>query len=88
MTPSVGRIVVVRAAPHQNNGADEAPAVVTRVWGQRGDGAWTVNLRVLLDGSDVTPAKTSVALFPDRDAAVAAATGPTDTYVAWWPPRV
>jgi hypothetical protein len=87
--PSIGRIVIVRAAPAQNNGAAEAPAIITRVWGDSPapDGAWCVNLRVLLDGSDATPAKTSVVLYPDQAAADAAKPTLTDTHVAWWPPQ-
>lgn len=90
--PSIGRVVIVRAAPAQNNGADEAPAVITRVWspveaGQTA-GSWTVNVRVLLDGVDVVPAKTSISLFPDRESADAAVPTVTNTHVGWWPPRV
>jgi hypothetical protein len=42
--PSVGRIVHVPMDPATNNGADFAPAVITRVWNDT-----TVNVRVLAD---------------------------------------
>ena len=86
--PSIGCVVIVRAAPALNNGATQAPAVITRVWSQQDNGAWTVNVRILLDASDATPAKTSISLFPDQAAADAAVPTLTDTHVAWWPPRV
>lgn len=82
--PWVGQVVVVRAAPALNGGLPEAPAVITRV-GDEQDGAWTVNVRVLLDGSDAVPAKTGVRLYCDRAAADAARPVPTDTHIAWWP---
>lgn len=48
-TPEVGDVVLVPVDPAENNGAAEAPAVVTRVWS-----ASTVNVRVLHDGDAVT----------------------------------
>lgn len=77
--PSVGRIVHVVADPQDNNGADTAAAVITRVFNQLQDGGWLVNLRVLLDGKD-TPWKTSVKLVE----------GPEDrtVHTCWYPPRV
>lgn len=42
--PSVGHIVLVPMDPTKNNGATQAPAVITRVWS-----AETVNARVLSD---------------------------------------
>lgn len=59
MKPSIGRIVIyrltegdkttleVRGASNPNNGADEAPAMVVRVWSDT-----CVNLKVLVDGED------------------------------------
>ncbi|MER5601526.1 hypothetical protein [Streptomyces sp. NPDC002265] len=47
--PSVGRIVHVPMDPATNNGADAAPAVITRVWNDT-----TVNVRIL---ADAAPAK-------------------------------
>lgn len=44
--PSVGRIVRVPMDPTTNNGADEAPAVITRVWNDT-----TVNVRILADAA-------------------------------------
>jgi hypothetical protein len=87
-TPSLGRIVLVPADPNSNNGANEAPAVVTRVWAEKSDG-WLVNLRVLLDGSGVPEWRTSVTLCETKDAALAVGgTHIGATGIAWWPPRV
>ncbi|MFG3586632.1 hypothetical protein [Streptomyces sp. NPDC047990] len=44
--PSVGRIVRVPMDPAANNGSDEAPAVITRVWNDT-----TVNVRILADSA-------------------------------------
>lgn len=91
-TPSVGRIVHVTVHPHANNGADVAPALITRVWSDR-----LVNVSVHLDGHNGTVAKTSVDLYADRQAADSAwaarvAENPhladiTPT-LAFWPPKV
>jgi hypothetical protein len=43
-SPEVGDIVLVLMDPADNNGATEAPAIVTRVWSQT-----TINARVLAD---------------------------------------
>ncbi|MEU0039096.1 hypothetical protein [Streptomyces sp. NPDC006333] len=45
-TPSVGRIVRVPMNPTTNNGASEAPAIITRVWNDT-----TVNVRILADAA-------------------------------------
>lgn len=92
-TPSIGRVVIVPADPASNNGATEAPAVITRVWAERPDGSWTINVRQLLDG-DATKWKTSLALYDDETAAMTSpGVGTQDliagpAHVAWWPPRV
>ena len=46
--PEVGDIVIVPVDPAENNGASEAPAVVTRVWS-----ATTINARVLHDSEAI-----------------------------------
>lgn len=76
--PSQGRIVIVPVNPELNNGADTASAIITRVWSDT-----VVNVRVFLDASNETPARTSVALYPTADEAVT-----SGQHVAWWPPRV
>lgn len=73
--PSVGRIVLVPMEPSLNNGADVAPAIITRVWSET-----CVNVRVLRDGHE-TDWKTSLALF---DTAEEASVG----HACYWPPRV
>lgn len=77
MKPSLGRIVIVPMNPATNNGADEAPAIITRVWSDT-----MINVRVFSDTGtgDSVMSKTSLNLhdekpeFPGHD--------------AWWPPRV
>ena len=98
MKPSVGRIVHVFADPRHNNGADVAPAMITRVWNE--DEPHSVNVRVLYD-EDHTGWMTSVPLYDTREDAEAAqaklvaefeAAGskPLDgpPFRAFWPPRV
>ncbi len=85
-TPSIGRIVVVPVAPSMNNGADRAPAIITRVWDVRPDGSWLINVRVLCD-SENTPWMTSLRLFSSESEALDAMT-PDATHFAYWPSRV
>ncbi|MFJ2392847.1 hypothetical protein ACIOTI_08875 [Streptomyces sp. NPDC087843] len=59
--PEIGDVVLVPVDPAENNGAAEAPAVVTRVWS-----ATTVNVRVLHDGRDL-PWRTSLTYREDLD---------------------
>lgn len=80
-TPSIGRIVIVPAEGSANNGAAEAPAIITRVWSETERG-WTINVRVLLD-SDFLEWRTSVTLCETEEQARA-----TGQHCAWWPPRV
>lgn len=89
--PSLGRIVIVPANPNANNGADVAPAIITRVWSDT-----LVNCRVLLDGTTLDW-KTSITLYagPDELAEALAkrdADNPhmvgTPFFGAYWPPRV
>ncbi len=93
MNPALGDTVITFADPFYNNGADEAPARITRVWP---DG--TVNVRVTHDGPSVPPPHrmdwlTSVPLYASREAAEAAhaekwdgAPGPVQPFAAFWPP--
>lgn len=79
-SPSVGRIVHVLMDPTMNNGADVAPAIITRVWSDT-----TVNLRVLADG-DSTLWRTSSIYTPDLG--TVPADDPTRLNRWAWPPRV
>lgn len=77
MKPSVGRIVHAYVADTtQNNGADVAPAVITRVWNDT-----LVNVRILLDG-DAIAWRTSVQLHDERPE------GEAVNHSVWWPSRV
>jgi hypothetical protein len=76
MTPTIGRIVLVPMDPATNNGADTAPAVITRVWNDA-----CINVRVLADGPD-TPWLTSVAYVETL------AERGENNHVWSWPPRV
>lgn len=82
-TPSIGRVVIAQAMNlSANNGADVAPATITRVWGERPGGGWTINVKVQLDG----PAddwRTSLVLFDTEDEAREYGLGG-----CWWPPRL
>lgn len=90
-TPRVGDTVLVTVHPSTNNGADHAPAVITRVWSDA-----LVNVAVHLDAHNGTDARTSVALYPDR-AALDAAKAKRDAEIptaaqytftaAYWPPE-
>lgn len=98
--PSVGRIVHVTVDPRHNNGADVAPAVITRVWSDT-----CVNLRVLHDGPSAAPEGrqdwlTSWSVHESREALEAHraqrqadldAISPGQTVAchgAFWPPKV
>jgi subtilisin-like proprotein convertase family protein len=62
MKPTLGRVVIAQTDANYNNGSDLAPAVITRVWGERPEGGWTVNVKVLRDALS-EEWKTSVVLF-------------------------
>jgi hypothetical protein len=79
-TPSVGRVVHVLMDPKANNGADIAPAIITRVWSDS-----TINCRVLADGESMLW-RTSSTYAPDLDAIPA--DDPTRLNRWTWPPRV
>ena len=97
MKPTIGRIVHVPVDPRVNNGADTAPAVITRVWSDT-----CVNLRIFHDGPSVPPEGshrqdwvTSWVLHESRDALQAAhiaawgeRAGEVPLSGAFWPPRV
>lgn len=83
MQPSVGRIVLVKIDPTLNNGADVAPAIITRTWGADAQGVELVNVRVLRDGHEMDW-KTSVKLYSTREEADASG----NTFACYWPPRV
>ena len=84
--PSPARIVLAVGGSARANGADVAPAVITRVWGEHPDGGWTVNATVLPDAG--TPvASTSIRLFDTEDEARAALPYESSS-AAYWPPRV
>lgn len=77
MKPSLGRIVLFKSKDplHLSNGADEAPAIITRVWSDT-----CVNLTVFRDATEPL-AVTSVVLAEDFEA--------SGQWTAWrWPPRV
>jgi len=77
MNPSLCRFVIARVDPTQNNGADVAPAVITRVWGPE-----MVNLRVFVDAPTMPLSKTSVKLFDSQEEAEGT------ELACWWPPKV
>lgn len=84
--PSLGRIVLVLGPVARHNGADVAPAVITRVWGEHPDGGHTVNVTVLPDGYAPRHA-TSVRLLADEQAARESLADERGV-AAYWPARV
>ena len=92
MIPTVGRMVQVHGLERaENNGADVAAAVITRVWSEQ-PGKWCVNVKALLDApSDRW--LTSIYLYPDVDAAAKDPSSPhrldgSSLPFCVWPPRV
>jgi len=80
--PSLGRIVHVIGVQAASNGADVAPAIITRVWN---DGL--INCTVFPDCAAPVPAS-SVSIVEDEAAARARSEGKDYIVtVAFWPPR-
>lgn len=83
MKLSLGRTVIVRL-PNASNGAQLAPAVITRVWGiddtRSGDGQ-CANVTAFPDAADPI-SLTSVLIFDTPEEAGEA------SMRGWWPPRV
>lgn len=75
MKPSLGRVVIVPMDPDLNNGADEAPATITRVWHDA-----LINVRITGDNAAVPEWRTSVSLHDEKP--------DSPQHDAWWPPRV
>jgi hypothetical protein len=88
-TPTQGRIVIVEGDLVSSNGADTAPAIVTRTWGQNSDGTHTINATTFPDNSP-SRVVSSIRLYPDREAAMSgdARKSFEGATVAYWPPRV
>lgn len=87
-TPSVARIVMAMGPRARGNGAQEAPAIITRVWsGPNENGAWLVNAMIFLDAGNANPA-TSVYIYADRKAAEEAIAKNEHATVLFWPERV
>ena len=85
--PALGRMVHVFVDPARNNGADVAPAVITRVWSDE-----SINLKVLLDSPDDVIWFPSVTLCNDRESAEQVKSfritnhGSRFPAAAFWPP--
>lgn len=87
--PTVGRIVLGLVDPDTNNGADIAPAIITRVWSESASGRWTVNLRELRDQPpSAAEWRTSVYLHADEETARTEAAGNLASKHYFWPPRI
>lgn len=78
-SPQIGDMVLAIVDPATNNGTDEAPAIITRVFTDA-----LVNVRILVDTGAVPPCKTSVWLYATRED-VDASTNPS--HAVFWPPR-
>jgi hypothetical protein len=84
--PSLGRIVLAVGGSARSNGADVAPAIITRVWSEHPAGGWTVNLTVLPDFGQPVLASSAV-LYEDEQTAREHL--PYESSIAaYWPPRV
>ena len=77
--PSIVRMVIVPMDPNRNNGADEAPAIITRVWSDT-----YINVKVLSDSNDAPEWRTSVTLLEEKPERIIG----DGRGMAWWPPRV
>jgi hypothetical protein len=78
--PSLGRIVLVPTDPRTTNGADTAPAVITRVWPDN-----KINAQVLADQAGTTW-RTSLQYVDDLS--TVPEDDPARLYRWSWPPRV
>ena len=79
--PYLGDRVYAHTEAVTNNGSLVCAADIVRVWGQRDDGSWTVNIRLIKDSLPAHDEwKTSVVLFATHDQAIAS--GPSS---CWWP---
>lgn len=87
MTPTIGRIVTAVGLLARSNGTDECPAMITRVWSQREDGAWLVNATLFRDAASENYA-TSVYLFFDGEAARTVLAENEHATALHWPARV
>lgn len=90
MKPSIGRIVIVVSSQCANNGADRAPAIITRVWGNVHEdtcnGSMLVNVTALPDCGTHIQTIGSVPLFDTE--ADAKEHGQPGVPYAYWPERV
>jgi hypothetical protein len=86
--PSVCRIIKAMGPRARNNGADQCPGIITRVWSTEpdADGAWLINATLFPDTGSANPA-TSIKLYADEPAARAALEANVHATVAFWPPR-
>lgn len=85
MIPSLGRIVIVQGP--ESNGANQHPAIVTRVWGEKGED--TRNAPVFINATvfeDMATPKLhgTIPLYDTFEEGEAS----TNRVFAFWPPRV
>ena len=85
MVPTQGRIVTAKGGRAVSNGCDTAPAVITRVWSQRENGAWLVNVTLFPDATDPRTV-TSVYLY-ETEADIPEGLHQSTTSL-YWPARV
>jgi hypothetical protein len=84
--PSICRIVTAVGFRARSNGTDVCPAVITRVWGEKEDGTWTVNATLFRDNA-APQAVSSVSLWPDEESARGALSAAENVTALHWPAR-
>lgn len=86
--PSPGRVIMAVGGSAASNGADVAPALITRVWPNENaaDGTWLINATVFPDYGDPVFA-TSTKLYDTEEQARANLPYPS-SIAAYWPPRI
>jgi hypothetical protein len=83
MTTTIGRIVHVIGTPANGNGADVAPALVTRVWADD-----MINCTVFPDCGPPVPATSVRIVGSEQEARDINANTEYPQTLAFWPPRV
>jgi hypothetical protein len=91
MLPSIGRTIIIRGSCVAFNGADRAPAIITRTWSHPATETKHQPCRVNATAFPDMAAPVSVGsvlLFDSEDEANASLESASGNAVAFWPARV